>query len=93
MQDAATGSTVGNSFDIAVYLQRTYPNTGAGDLFPTQTLDCAFTQNVEFVAPLSERLKGDFAEYARFNPVVDAPFSPTFRSWFKACPLITSPLS
>ncbi len=75
MQDAATGSTVGDSFDIAVYLQRTYPNTGAGDLFPTQTLDYTFTQNVAFFAPLSERREGDFAEYARFNSNVDAAFS------------------
>lgn len=75
IKDAATGSTVGDSFDIAVYLQRKYPNAGAGDLFPTQNLDYVFTQNAAFVVPLSERGQGDFAEYARFNSNVDAAFT------------------
>lgn len=74
IQDTTTGSTVGDSFDIAVYLQRTYPNT-AGDLFPAQTLDYTFTQNAAFVVPLSERQEGDFAEYANFNTNVDAAFT------------------
>lgn len=75
IQDTATGATVGDSFDIAVYLQRTYPHSGAGDLFPTQTLDYTFVQTVAFTIPLSERADGDFAEYARFNTNVDAAFS------------------
>lgn len=75
IQDASTGIIVGDSFDIAVYLQRMFPDTGAGDLFPTQTIDYAFTQNAAFVVPLSERGEGDFAEYARFNSNVDAAFT------------------
>src|SRR5690349_15659971 len=32
--DSTTGAKVGDSFDIAVYLQKTYPDSGAGNLFP-----------------------------------------------------------
>ncbi|KAH7123095.1 hypothetical protein EDB81DRAFT_913235 [Dactylonectria macrodidyma] len=42
IEDPATESLVGDSFDIAVYLQKTYPNSGAGDLFPPQTLNYDF---------------------------------------------------
>lgn len=38
IEDPTTGSLVGDSFDIAVYLQKTYPNSGAGDLFPLKRL-------------------------------------------------------
>ncbi len=75
IQDTATGATIGDSFDIAVYLQRTYPDSGAGDLFPTQTLDYTFVPSFAFPAPLSERPDGGFAEYARFNTNIDAAFS------------------
>ncbi|KAK5992635.1 hypothetical protein PT974_06050 [Cladobotryum mycophilum] len=75
IQDAATGAMVGDSFDIAVYLQRTYPGSGAGDLFPTQTLDFTFVPTFDFPAPLSEPADGGFPEYLRFNISVDAAFS------------------
>ncbi|KHN99834.1 Thioredoxin-like fold protein [Metarhizium album ARSEF 1941] len=75
IQDAATGATVGDSFDIAVYLQRTYPDSGAGHLFPKQTLDYAFVQSAAFPVPLSERPDGGFPDYARFNTNVDAAFT------------------
>ena len=45
IEDPATDSLVGDSFDIAVYLQNTYPNSGAGDLFPPQTIDYIFTHD------------------------------------------------
>ncbi|KAH7006847.1 hypothetical protein EDB80DRAFT_717914 [Ilyonectria destructans] len=75
MQDTATGAMVGDSFEIAVYLQRTYPDSGAGDLFPAQTLDFTFVPTFAFPAPLSECADGGFVEYARFNTNVDAAFS------------------
>ncbi|KID73819.1 uncharacterized protein G6M90_00g000530 [Metarhizium brunneum] len=75
IQDAASGATVGDSFDIAVYLQRTYPDSGGGDLLPAQTLDYTFNQSVAFPVPLSERPDGGFAEYLRFNTNVDAAFT------------------
>ncbi|CAD0042810.1 unnamed protein product [Aureobasidium pullulans] len=65
---------VGDSFDIAVYLQKTYPDSGSGELFPEQKLDYEFTEQASGV-PLSEMRRGDYEEYARFNKNVDAVFS------------------
>lgn len=75
IEDPATGSLVGDSFDIAVYLQNTYPDSGAGDLFPQQTLDYVFTPHLASPVPLSECRATQFAEYARFNVNVDAAFT------------------
>lgn len=75
IHDPATHSFVGDSFDIAVYLQHTYPRSGAGDLFPTQKLDYVFSNDRELAVPLSERSETHFAEYARFNTSIDAAFS------------------
>ena len=70
IRDGAT--LVGDSFDIAAYLQRNYPTAGSGDLFPPQTLD--FTFEDDTMIPLSE-VRAEFPEYARFNVSVDAAFS------------------
>ncbi len=75
IEDPTTDSLVGDSFDIAVYLQNTYPNSGAGDLFPPQTLDYVFTQNPALLIPLSECRESKFPEYAKFNVNVDAAFT------------------
>ncbi|KAK1761790.1 hypothetical protein QBC33DRAFT_553326 [Phialemonium atrogriseum] len=75
IEDPATGSLVGDSFDIAVYLQKTYPNSGAGDLFPPQMLDYVFTQDLASLIPLSECSESQFPEYAKFNVNVDAAFT------------------
>lgn len=72
IEDPATDSLVGDSFDIAVYLQNTYSR--AGDLFPPQTLDYVFTHN-SLLVPLSECSESEFPEYAKFNVNVDAAFS------------------
>ena len=74
IQDPATGSLVGDSFDIAVYLQKTYPDSGAGDLFPPQTLDYVFTHD-PILVPLSECDGKEFSEYAKFNMNIDAAFT------------------
>ncbi|KAK1980354.1 hypothetical protein LZ30DRAFT_594946 [Colletotrichum cereale] len=76
IEDPATGSLVGDSFDIAVYLHETYPGSGAGggDLFPPQTLDYT-VEHDGILVPLSERPGGAFPEYARFNTSVDAAFT------------------
>lgn len=75
LDDPSTGSKVGDSFDIAVYLQKTYPASGPGDgdLFPPQTLDFVFEQDI--LVPLSECRDATYPEYARFNMSVDAAFS------------------
>lgn len=74
IKDPATDSLVGDSFDIAVYLQNTYPDSGAGNLFPPQTIDYVFTNSLGLPIPLSECPEG-FPEYAKFNVNVDAAFS------------------
>jgi glutathione S-transferase len=75
IEDPATDSLVGDSFDIAVYLQNTYPNSGAGDLFPPQTIDYIFTHDNALLVPLSDCRENEFPEYAKFNVNVDAVFS------------------
>lgn len=76
ISDPATNASVGDSFDIAAYLQRTYPDAGAGDLFPAQTLDYVVEQSMAFLVPLSAcRDEGEYAEYAKFNVNVDAAFT------------------
>uniref|UniRef100_UPI0030131EA1 Glutathione S-transferase n=1 Tax=Colletotrichum tofieldiae TaxID=708197 RepID=UPI0030131EA1 len=74
IEDPATDSLVGDSFDIAVYLQKTYPKSGAGDLFPPQSLDYVFKHN-GILVPLSECRESEFPEYARFNMNIDAAFT------------------
>lgn len=74
IEDPTTDSLVGDSFDIAVYLQQTYPDSGAGDLFPAQKIDYVFKPNDPIPIPLSDTRDGD-QEYARFNVHVDAAFS------------------
>ncbi|KNG81350.1 hypothetical protein ANOM_010347 [Aspergillus nomiae NRRL 13137] len=74
LEDPATESLVGDSFDIAVYLQKTYPDSGAGDLFPPQKIDYAFTHPAILI-PLSECDDTEFPEYAKFNMNVDAAFT------------------
>ncbi|QKX63528.1 uncharacterized protein TRUGW13939_10699 [Talaromyces rugulosus] len=75
ISDPSTNSIVGDSFDIAVYLQQTYPNSGAGNLLPPQKLDYTFSQNQALAVPLSNRTAAGFEEYAQFNINVDAAFT------------------
>jgi glutathione S-transferase len=74
IKDPAHESLVGDSFDIAVYLQETYPNAGAGNLLPRQTLDYTYSHPAILV-PLSECRESEFSEYAKFNMNVDAAFT------------------
>ncbi|KAF4544631.1 Glutathione S-transferase [Lasiodiplodia theobromae] len=76
--DPSTNSTVGDSFDIAAYLQRTYPGAGAGDLLPAGlALDYVVEQDLAFLVPLSACRDegGEYAAYAKFNVNVDAAFT------------------
>lgn len=73
LKDSTTGSTIGDSFDIAHYLQTTFPDAGAGDLFPPQKLDYACQGNI--LIPLSERADNIHPEYAHFNANVDMAFT------------------
>jgi glutathione S-transferase len=66
---------IGDSFDIAAYLETTFPGAGAGDLFPKQELPYTCPIKMEVLVPLSERPKGPHDAYERFNTEVDAAFS------------------
>ncbi|ROT36893.1 hypothetical protein SODALDRAFT_380381 [Sodiomyces alkalinus F11] len=74
LTDSTTGSAIGDSFDIANHLQITFPDAGAGDLFPPQNLGFEFHGTIAI--PLSERDDDDLhADYARFNANVDMAFT------------------
>ncbi|KAH6626668.1 hypothetical protein B0J18DRAFT_145961 [Chaetomium sp. MPI-SDFR-AT-0129] len=76
--DGSTGAKVGDSFDIAVYLQKQHPEAGAGNLFPEGVdlnYECSAGM-VGFGVPLSEENSREpTAAYARFNTNVDMVFS------------------
>ncbi|KAK5662112.1 hypothetical protein OQA88_8017 [Cercophora sp. LCS_1] len=73
--DGATNSAIGDSFDIALYLQSTYPDAGAGDLFPAQDLSYVCPEIWGIAVPLSERNDVVHADYAKFNTNVDWAFT------------------
>ncbi|KAL4814363.1 hypothetical protein BDW67DRAFT_165917 [Aspergillus spinulosporus] len=82
--DEATGTKVGDSFDIAIYLHERYAdaNGGKGELLPVlkdgEKLDFR-TPNTAMLVPLSamsEAARQDkYLEYATFNTHVDAAFT------------------
>ena len=74
--DPSTDAKVGDSLEIAIYLQETYPDTGDGDLFPEQKLDFTVGQEFSLLIPLTAIPEGcPYPEYARFNAHVDAAFT------------------
>ncbi|KAJ5422901.1 hypothetical protein N7445_011009 [Penicillium cf. griseofulvum] len=77
ISDPATGRIVGDSFEIALYLQEQYPSSGAGDLFPAQELEFVFGRDLALHAPIAEVevVEGPAAAYVKFNTNVDAVFS------------------
>ncbi|KAJ5826556.1 hypothetical protein N7447_003319 [Penicillium robsamsonii] len=77
ISDPATGRIVGDSFEIATYLQEQYPSTGVGDLFPLQELEFVFGRDLGLYAPIAETKveEGPAAAYVKFNTNVDAVFS------------------
>ncbi|PNH51752.1 hypothetical protein VD0002_g6804 [Verticillium dahliae] len=75
IEDASTGTTLGDSLDIAVYLQQTYPSAGDGDLFPDQPLDYAFDPAEGLLVPLSAVRDSPYPAYATFNVHVDGAFT------------------
>ncbi|KXJ86046.1 hypothetical protein Micbo1qcDRAFT_168860 [Microdochium bolleyi] len=84
--DHSTGTKTGDSFDIAVYLHETYPDAGAGNLFPAQDdpslpeskkVTYTFGQELApWMPPLSDPHPDPrYAAYARFNREVDLAFT------------------
>jgi glutathione S-transferase len=78
LTDSSNNAIVGDSFDIAVHLQQTYPDSGAGDLFPKQALDFVYATDQPTLIPLSVRdaeADENLRAYAQFNTNVDAAVS------------------
>ncbi|ATY64173.1 Glutathione S-transferase [Cordyceps militaris] len=77
VQDPATGAVVGDSFDIAAYLEAQYPAAGGGGggLFPEQPLNFAFTPTVDFPTLLTLPKDARHPQYGRFNLAVDTLFT------------------
>lgn len=78
LSDPNAGALIGDSFDIAVHLQRKYPDAGVGSLFPPLPARVVGYRygDVALPIPLTECRDADgFGDYARFNVEVDAAFS------------------
>ena len=78
LRDPASGRVVGDSFDIAEYLEDMYPDSG-GCLLPADStatgLDYESShKDTPFLVPLSS-MRGKNKAYARFNMHVDATFT------------------
>ncbi|CAG8206029.1 unnamed protein product [Penicillium salamii] len=74
LTDPTTSAKLGDSFDIAIYLHKQYPNSG-GNLFPPQSLEYTYNPGVDILVPLSDINESEYPQYARFNANVDAVFT------------------
>lgn len=79
LQNLASGRVIGDSFDIANYLEETFPSSG-GCLFPRNSTRTGLDyespkKDTAFFAPLTSNQGSKNEAYARFNMHVDATFS------------------
>jgi glutathione S-transferase len=79
LQDPASGKVIGDSFDIANYLEDKFPGSG-GCLFPPNSTRTSLDyespkKDTVFYAPLTSNQGSKNEAYARFNLHVDATFS------------------
>lgn len=80
LQDPATGRVVGDSFDIASYLEDKFPHSG-GCLFPADSTGTGLDyesphKDTTFHAPIvTPNLESKNEAYARFNVHVDTTFT------------------
>jgi glutathione S-transferase len=79
LQDPNTGKVIGDSFDIANYLEETYPNPYYS-LFPQNSTRTGLnyespSKDTMFFAPLTTNAGSKNEDYAQFNLHVDATFS------------------
>ena len=79
LRDPASERVLGDSFDIATYLEDTFPDSG-GSLFPQDSsltgLDYQSpNRDTPFYAPLTLNQGAKHEAYARFNTHVDATFT------------------
>jgi glutathione S-transferase len=79
LQDPVSGKVVGDSFDIANYLEDTFPDSG-GVLFPPNSTRTGLdyespNKDTPFYAPITTNKGAKHEAYAQFNLHVDATFS------------------
>ncbi|KAL6058146.1 GST N-terminal domain-containing protein [Balamuthia mandrillaris] len=79
LQDPASGRVVGDSFEIANYLEDMFPDSG-GCLFPSDSTCTGLdyespNKDTVFFAPLTSNQGSKNEAYARFNVHVDATFT------------------
>jgi glutathione S-transferase len=79
VQDPRSGKVLGDTFDIANYLDDTFPDSG-GRLFPPDSTRTGLDyesphKDTMFYAPLTTNAGSKNEDYARFNVHVDATFS------------------
>jgi glutathione S-transferase len=79
LRDPATGAVIGDSFDIANYLEEKFPASG-GSLFPRDSTRTGLDyesphKDTPFIAPLTSHHGAAHEDYARFNTHVDATFT------------------
>lgn len=79
LQVPGSGKIIGDSFDIANFLEDTFPNSG-GRLFPQDSTGTGLDyespkKDTAFFAPLTSNKGSKNQAYARFNMHVDATFS------------------
>jgi glutathione S-transferase len=79
LRDPASGRVIGDSFDIANYLEDNFPDSG-GCLFPPNSTRTGLdyespNKDAVFFAPLTTNEGAQREAYARFNTQVDTTFS------------------
>jgi glutathione S-transferase len=79
LRDPASGVVIGDSFDIAAYLEEAFPGSGSC-LFPPDSTRTGLdyespNRDMVFAVPLTSRRGGKHQAYARFNTQVDATFT------------------
>ncbi|CAI6340797.1 unnamed protein product [Periconia digitata] len=93
LQDPASGKVVGDSFDIANYLEDKFPPSDGNSesLFPSTTTGTGLdyespAKDTAFYAPITTNEGSKNAAYARFNLHVDATFSAHIMPWAVSLP-------
>ncbi|KAI8806169.1 hypothetical protein BJ742DRAFT_817797 [Cladochytrium replicatum] len=80
VRDPRVGKVVGDSFDIAIYLDDHFPDSGAGRLFPLDSTRTGLDylspfKDTAYYAPITTNMGSRHADYASFNFHVDATFT------------------
>lgn len=90
LKDPSTGRVLGDTFDIANYLDETYPDSG-GKLFPSDSSKTGLDyespkKDSVFYAPVTTNEGAKNADYAKFNVHVDTTFSANIAAFAQNMP-------